>query len=192
MVTRIRLNRGTDNVPVEASIVNLNNKHVEDFENIWMGLLRLYQQDDKFWDLETKLLMISSYHSYEGYAVECNDQTEGVLLLETQLHGSQITPGKRIVYIYYVATAPWNREAIQRPPKLQGIGTALLLFAISRSLELGYEGRVGLHSLPGYEKFYDNRGMLDLGSDSDYENLVYFEYGVWQQRQQEADESQYE
>jgi hypothetical protein len=190
-VTRIRLNRGADNENVEASIVNLSNKHVEDFDNIWMELLRLHQQDDKFWDLELKLLMVSR-QDYEGYAVEYNDQTEGILILETQLHGSQITRGKRLVYVSYVATAPWNREIIQRPPKLQGVGTALLLFAQNRSLELGYSGRVGLHSLPGYEKFYDNRGMLDLGSDPDYENLVYFEYGVWPQQLQETSESEYE
>ncbi len=190
MVTRILLNRGADNENVEASIVNLSNKHVEDFDNIWMELLRLHQQDDKFWDLELKLLMVSR-QDYEGYAVECNDQTEGILILETQLHGSQITPGKRLVYISYIATAPWNREVIQRPPKLQGIGTALLIFARTRSLDLGYSGRVGLHSLPGYEKFYDNRGMLDLGSDPDYENLVYFEYGVWRQRLQGTSEAQY-
>jgi hypothetical protein len=191
MVTRIRLNRSIDNENVEARIVNLSNKHVEDFDNTWMELLRLHQQDDKFWDLELKLLMVSR-HDYEGYAVECNDQTEGILILETQLHGSQITRGKRLVYVSYIATAPWNREIIQRPPKLQGVGTALLLFAQNRSLELGYSGRVGLHSLPGYEKFYDNRGMLDLGSDPDYENLVYFEYGVWQQQYYETDEFEYE
>ena len=191
MVTRIRLNRGADNENVEASIVNLSNKTCGGFDNIWMELLRLHQQDDKFWDLELKLLMVSR-QDYEGYAVEYNDQAEGILILETQLHGSQITRGKRLVYVSYIATAPWNREIIQRPPKLQGVGTALLLFAQNRSLELGYSGRVGLHSLPGYEKFYDNRGMLDLGSDPDYENLVYFEYGVWQQQYYETDEFEYE
>jgi hypothetical protein len=42
-----------------------------------------------------------------------------------------------------------NRQLIQRPPKLKGVGTALLVFARTRSMELGYKGRVGLHSLPG-------------------------------------------
>jgi hypothetical protein len=46
---------------------------------------------------------------------------------------------------------------------------------------------VGLHSLPGYEKFYDNRGMYDLGSDEDVDELVYFEYGLWRQRLQGND-----
>ena len=68
---------------------------------------------------------------------------------------------------------------MQRPPRYKGVGSVFLLFARTRSLELGYEGRVGLHSLPGTEKFYDNQGMLDLGQDEDYDDLVYFEYGVW-------------
>nr|MDZ8169488.1 hypothetical protein [Nostoc sp. CmiSLP01] len=46
-------------------------------------------------------------------------------------------------------------------------------------MELGYEGRVGLHSLPGVEEFYDSQGMIDVGEDEDYDELVYFEYGVF-------------
>jgi hypothetical protein len=37
---------------------------------------------------------------------------------------------------------------IEQPPWLKRVGTLLLLFARQRSLELGYGGRVGLHSLP--------------------------------------------
>src|SRR5689334_12786602 len=106
------------------------------------------------------------------------------MLIETQLHGSRLTPGKRLVYVDGIASAPWNREAIQSPPKYKGVGTALLSFARKRSLELGYEGRVGLHSLPGVEKFYDRQGMIDLGEDEDYDELVYFEYGVWRSSSQ--------
>ncbi|GAA6614790.1 GNAT family N-acetyltransferase [Scytonema sp. NUACC26] len=182
MPKKIYLNRSIDNSTVEATIVNLATKHVEDFENQWAELLRQYKQQDKFWDLMVKLRMISRFDNYEGYAVEYENQTEGLLVIETTMHGSQITLGKRLVYIYYIATAPLNRKIIQNPPKLQGIGTSLLLSTRERSLELGYEGRVGLHSLPGYEKFYDNRGMYDLGPDEDLDELVYFEYGLWRQR----------
>ncbi|MBW4510454.1 MAG: GNAT family N-acetyltransferase [Scytonematopsis contorta HA4267-MV1] len=187
MQRNIYLTKGSDNSTVEATIVNLATKHVNDFENQWVELLKQYEQQDKFWDLEIKLRMISRNDNYEGYAVECENQTEGLLVLETQMHGSQMTPRQRLIYIYYIATAPWNREDVQRPPRLRGVGTSLLLFTRERSLELGYSGRVGLHSLPGYEKFYDNRGMYDLGSDEDVDELVYFEYGLWRQRLQGND-----
>lgn len=184
MVKKIYLNRGADNSIVEATIVNLTTKHVEDFENQWVELLRQYKQQDKFLDLMIKLSMASRYDNYECYAAECENETEGLLVIETSMHGSQMTRGKRLVYVYYLATAPWNREDIQNPPKLRGVGTSLLLLTRERSLELGYEGRVGLHSLPGYEKFYDNRGMYDLGADEDSDELIYFEYAAWRRRLQ--------
>ncbi|BAZ18595.1 hypothetical protein NIES4071_104800 (plasmid) [Calothrix sp. NIES-4071] len=184
MSKNIYLNRGADNSTVEATIMNLATKHVEDFENQWVGLLTQYKQEDKLWDLMIKLRMVSRYDNYEGYAVEYKNQTEGLLVIETTMHGSQITRRKRLVYIYYIATAPLNRKVIQNPPKLRGVGTALLLFTRERSLELGYEGRVGLHSFPDSKKFYDNRGMYDLGTDEDYDELVYFEYPAWRQRLQ--------
>lgn len=181
MQKKVRLTQGDDNSPVEACVVPLATKHIEDFENIWKEQLRLFKQEDKFWDLILKLRFISRFKNYEGYAIEYNDKTEGLLIIETQEHGSRQTPGKRLVYINGVASAPWNREVIQRPPKFKGVGTALLRFARSRSVELGYEGRVGLHSLPGTERFYENQGMFDLGPDEDYDDLIYFEFGLWRQ-----------
>ncbi|AHJ28569.1 hypothetical protein NSP_22370 [Nodularia spumigena CCY9414] len=101
------------------------------------------------------------------------------MIIETQLHGSRLAEGQRLIYVDGIASAPWNREMIQRPPNYKGVGTALLSFARTGSLELGYNGRVGLHSLPGSEKFYDLQGMIDVGEDEDYDDLIYFEYGIW-------------
>ena len=137
------------------------------------------EQEDKFWDWEFKLRFITTQENREGYAIEYEDETQGLMLFETQMHGSRLSEGKRLVYVDGIATAPWNREFVPNPPKVKGVGTALLAFARTRSLELGYEGRVGLHSLPGAEKFYERQGMFDLGQEEDYDNLVYFESGVW-------------
>jgi hypothetical protein len=82
-----------------------------------------------------------------------------------------------VVYIEALASAPWNRKTIQKPPELKGVGTVLLNFARFRSLNLGYEGRVALHALPGAERFYDSRNMMNFGADADKEDLIYFEYG---------------
>lgn len=62
---------------------------------------------------------------------------------------------------------------------IRGIDNQVLLlnFARFRSLDLGYEGRVALHALPGAERFYDSRNMMNFGADSDKEDLIYFEYG---------------
>ncbi len=179
MRTKVSLIRGQDSIAVEADLVELAQNHVNDYTSNWKEQLRLYGQEDKFWDWEFKLkFIINRQENREGYAIEYSGETQGLMLIETQMHGSRISEGKRLVYIDGIASAPWNREFIQRPPKLKGVGTALLAFARNRSIELGYEGRVGLHSLPGAEEFYENQGMIDLGEDEDYDDLVYFEYGV--------------
>ncbi|MBD2457725.1 GNAT family N-acetyltransferase [Nostoc sp. FACHB-87] len=185
MQSNVRLIRGQDSITVKADLVELTQKHADEYTSRWKEQLKLHGQEDKFWDWEFKLqFVISRQPNREGYAIEYDSETQGLMLMEAKLHGSRLTPGKRLVYVDGIASAPWNREAIQRPPKYKGVGTALLSFARKRSLELGYEGRVGLHSLPGVEKFYDRQGMIDLGEDEDYDDLVYFEYGVWRSSSQ--------
>lgn len=107
-----------------------------------------------------------------------------MMLIETQQHRSRITPGQPLVYVEALATAPWNRLAIIRPPELRGVGTALLLFARQRSLQLGYGGRVGLHALPRAERFYERQRMSRFDPNpEDYPDLedkplTYFEYAT--------------
>ncbi len=179
MRTKVELIRGQDSMIVEAYLVELAQKHVNDYVLQWKQQLGLYGQEDKFWDWEFKLqFIIRRQENREGYAIEYEGETQGLMLIETQLHGSRLKEGKRLIYVDGVASAPWNRQFIQRQPKLKGVGTALLVFARTRSIELGYEGRVGLHSLSGAEEFYENQGMINLGEDEDYDDLIYFEYGV--------------
>ncbi|WP_341531636.1 GNAT family N-acetyltransferase (plasmid) [Nostoc sp. UHCC 0302] len=179
MRIEVRLIRGQDNIIVEADLVKLAQKHVDDYISRWKDKLTLYEQEDKFWDWEFKLqFVINRQPNREGYAIEYEGETQGLMLIETQMHGSRLVEGKRLVYIDGIASAPSNRQILQRPPRLKGVGSVLLAFARTRSIELGYEGRVGLHSLPGVEKFYESQGMIDLGEDEDYDDLVYFEYGV--------------
>jgi hypothetical protein len=52
---QIQLNRGIDNSPVNANIVELSQKHVDDYENLWREQLRVFQAEDKFWDWLFKL-----------------------------------------------------------------------------------------------------------------------------------------
>ena len=52
----------------------------------------------------------------------------------------------------------------------------LIATAVQLSLEEGFRGRIGLHSLPQAETFYaTNCGMTDLGKDTKKEGLRYFE-----------------
>ena len=85
---------------------------------------------------------------------------------------------RRLVYISALATAPWNRYVITNPPTYKGVGGNLVDFAIARSRQLGYQGRIGLHALPSALGFYRKLrvGLLDCGPDPEEpDNLVYFE-----------------
>jgi hypothetical protein len=49
--------------------------------------------------------------------------------------------------------------------------------ATQLSIEEGLKGRVGLHSLPAAESFYEQSlGMSALGRDPQKQNLMYFEF----------------
>jgi hypothetical protein len=172
---KIELKRGIDNMPVEAYVVDLSQKHLDDFQNLWLEQLRAFKQEDKYWDWSFKLSFIEMEDSYEGYAIECEDKTQGLMVIETAMHGSRIDPGKRLVYITRLVSAPFNRAEIQNPPQYKKVGTVLLKWARFRSVELKYGGRVGLHSLPNSEGFYEGKNMINCGKDED-EELVYFEY----------------
>lgn len=81
-----------------------------------------------------------------------------------------------IVYVDYVAVAPWNRKEIQNPMRFQRLGTVMLGAAVQLSISIGREGRCGLHSLPQSAGFYRRIGMNDFGPDVFYSSLRYFEF----------------
>ena len=81
-----------------------------------------------------------------------------------------------LIYIEYISTAPWNLASVTGEPQYAGIGRAVFEAAITESRQQGWLGRIGLHSLPQSEAFYSKVcGMTDMGIDSQYEALRYFE-----------------
>ena len=147
-----------------------------DYEEHWQPLLENLQEDDKYWDWAFKKRISLQDDNFEGYALECEEMTQGLMMLETQWHRSQIEESDRIVYIENLATAPWNRINSEIPRIYSGTGKALLCFARQRSIELGYDGRVSLHALPNAVRFYESQNMPNYGTDPEKDNLDYFEY----------------
>lgn len=81
-----------------------------------------------------------------------------------------------ILYVDFVAVAPWNRKAFQSPLRFRHLGTVMLGAAVELSRMLGHDGRCGLHSLPQSEGFYRRIGMRDHGPDAAKSSLRYFEF----------------
>lgn len=163
---------------VPGLIRTMSPAHLAQIETIWKGMLLALQEPDKAWNWDYKLRLATNEDRFEAYVVEVDEITQGVMLIETQWHRSQIDSSSRprLVYVEYLSTAPWNRRFIEDPPDFMGIGRALMAFSRRRSAELGHDGRVGLHALPIAEGFYHQLQMPDYGPDPDKDGLVYFEY----------------
>jgi hypothetical protein len=131
------------------------------------------------WTWESKIR--ASAPASHFYGIECEGQMQGLLALrEDRFSRIAASIKAPIVCIDYVATAPWNYGVflarIGLTARFRGCGRIFVAAAISRSRELGYNGRVGLHSLVEAEPFYrDVCGLTDMGIDAKYEGLRYFE-----------------
>ena len=87
-----------------------------------------------------------------------------------------VQKGKMLVHIEFLEKAPWNRSSLTANRRYKRVGPALVDVAIQLSMHEGFEGRIGLHSLPQSEEWYrDCCGMTDLGTDPKKQNLRYFE-----------------
>lgn len=109
-----------------------------------------------------------------SFAIEYHGEIQGLMLVDTVSYLTRLFPDwdKPILYISYIENAPHNIYDKQ----FFGIGEQLYRFAIYHSIKTGSEGRVGLHSLPQAEDFYEEKcGMTRMRADSSYQNLVYFE-----------------
>lgn len=115
--------------------------------------------------------------SSHSFALLCNGELQA-LMMARDLASAKLPGqfGRPIVHIEFIATAPWNRPEFQQPVRYKGCGRILILAAIEVSRSCGGKGRIGLHSLPAAEEFYERKcGMTPLGRDAAHQNLLYFE-----------------
>lgn len=90
--------------------------------------------------------------------------------------GSRLASGERVVYVSVIEVAPWNLSLYTAAPRSSGCGSRLLGAAVRLSEELGCSGRVGLHSLPQAETYYNRCGLIRVGADVENGRLVYYEF----------------
>ena len=99
-------------------------------------------QDAK-WDWRKKHNVFSGTFGYCGSALVCNGMTQGIGYFDiSQKYKSRIitdTPSS-IVYVEFIATAPWNRNKIEKQ-HYAGVGLALLHHAINISFSEGLKDR---------------------------------------------------
>ena len=142
------------------------------------GVERQYWPQSRCWDWRKKLTSLQGMLANPSFSIVCNGLTQGMMIVDTVRYRCRIDSqkGQHLVYVKYVENAPWNRSGLLISPQYRGVGSILIRAGIELSADMGFHGRIGLHSLPQANNFYAQTcGMMDLGPDLDYENLRYFE-----------------
>lgn len=145
----------------------------------WLVLQQEYGVPDAKWQWPDLLAEVRGKTTHASFCIDANGEVQAMMRVDLtkrcRLSGQA---EQHLVYVDRIAVAPWNRRQIQNPPFLTGLGKILLGVAVSLSVDEGWDGRTGLHSLLQAEGFYRRSGMSDHGVDSDYEGLRYFEFSA--------------
>ncbi len=172
---------------VQADLVlGVTIDEVDEAVALWSPYLREHEKETghrpqhAHWDWSKKARAISPVSSYAIVGVMIAGEMQALLLWDedfvTARHPDQL--GHPLLYVHFIATAPWNDRDIVDTPRYIGAGTLLIRTAIERSRDLGYKGRLGLHALSQAEAFYKGKcQMADLGVDTSgaHEGLRCFE-----------------
>jgi len=135
------------------------------------------------WNWENKVPQLQQF-GLTFYGIEYAGQLQGLMKIDLAKHAARITTqaGEGLAYIDYLEVAPWNIREITselgQQQRFGVVGVSLYAAAVQLSHEAGFEGRVGLHSLPHpkTEQFYQKTcRMMPLERDPKKEDLLYFE-----------------
>ena len=129
------------------------------------------------WEWGNKASHVNSLLAYEFFAIECNGMIEGLMLTESVSHRAELPPdqGKPILYIEFIETAPSSAAILSDVPQYRDIGTRLIEGAVNYSIDLEFDGRVGLSTLPQAERFYLKLGLEKVRVDVETK-LYYYEW----------------
>jgi hypothetical protein len=141
----------------------------------WLEIQAKREVQDQHWEWRTKCSIAPGTNRRVLSLLNGGEVEAAMLLLSGKTSREQSAP-LPILYVDYVAVAPWNRKAFQTPQRFRHLGTVMIGAAVELSRAMGLDGRCGLHSLPQSEGFYRRIGMRDFGLDAAYASLRYFEF----------------
>ncbi|HET6572762.1 MAG TPA: hypothetical protein VFG68_04100 [Fimbriiglobus sp.] len=138
------------------------------------------EAEHSHWDWSLKIGLLNQ-PGVRCVGIEYAGEMQGMMAVKETGHPARLDPdrGQPVVYVEFLESAPWNSRAVVRVPRYLTVGRRLLAAAVELSMELGHDGRVGLHSLPQSEGFYEYAcGMYPWGQDPGYHGLMYYEFTV--------------
>ncbi len=180
---------GAGREPIEAVLIDgVTAEEIRAADNAWIPFsfaaireawTRGVLPDDlpQHWHWEWARKLRSATAASRFFGIECGGEMQGLMAIRTdrtcRLPGQSGLP---LVYVDYLAMAPWNLPGLVTQPRFRRGGIRLIAAAVQASRDQGWAGRLGLHSLRQAETFYrEVCGMTDLGVDDAYEHLRYFE-----------------
>ena len=161
--TRLKCTNSDGKLNKQLLIDELGNLNIQDAGWDWRKKLQKHPQPSLY---------------YKFISLECGGVTQGLMAIDLGNRLCRINSqlNQHLVYIDYLSVAPWNRPQLTNSPFYKKIGRVLMATAVSASLGAGFNGRIGLHSLPQANEFYERKcNMTSLGIDADKEYLAYFE-----------------
>jgi len=149
----------------------IDKQNVDDFETQWRPLLEerianLSEHEDAasanvqdaHWKWREKTQDRNGRLDFDSFSVECAGVTQGMMFVRSiEFAKEQSQLHQFLTYVDLVSTAPWNRPGFTENRQYKGVGPLLLGTAISFSINQGFEGRIGLHSLPQSESESQDR-----------------------------------
>ncbi len=116
------------------------------------------------WNWMDKAKAMQGLLALRGLSIRCEGRTQGLMRIDLASEQCRLQDqrGLPMVYVDYIEIAPWNWiSPYFDPPKFRWAGPILLRAAIEISLDEGFKGRIGLHSLPQSADFYRRCGLRD-------------------------------
>ncbi len=132
------------------------------------------------WDWRRKGFLLQ-VPTYRCLGIRYGTRYQGIAIIAECGHKTRLEPlDEPLIYIEFIEVAPWNNAQLVAKRRYKPVGPRLLEAVIRLSRDEGYGGRIGLHSLPQSEGFYDRCGLTRLSADAKEEGLRYFEMTVEQ------------
>lgn len=186
----VPLRRADSSIVTATVVLGVDEAYAARTDDAWLTYLAAWKAErlaagaaipalqHQHWRWQEKLAITTNLLPYLTVSIEHDGECQGLVLYASDGHFSRLDEQKTrpLVYVEFLAAAPWNSRDLMELPRFSGVGTVLMRVAVEASMEFEFKGRVGLHSLPQSEDFYHRLGMTSFGRDPDKENLTYFEF----------------
>ena len=182
----VHLVRTSDNSLVAAKLImGVTRQEIDEAVRCWALFLshngNERSPEHAHWRWDVKAQAVAGMVPYIFCGIVSESMIQALMLVEDCFSQAKLPEqaGKPIVYVSFLSTAPWNDRGLTTSPLYRGCGTHLVCQAVDHSQSVGYKGRIGLHSLPQSEVFYQHVcQMTDMGVDPnpEHEGLRYFEF----------------